>query len=130
MSNPRDRSKWAWGEVSKVVGQDYSGRYSALVQKLPDMLRASGLGQTLAFLYSKSTSTSGQPHRQILVQLAQPLIGDRKDPAYELLGAIINAEPAQYRLWTEEIQERAEWLKRFAKGMIEAEEVDVLKGDD
>ena len=126
--HPGERAKWAWDSVSKAheEGGKIESRYGTLARKLPAMLHTSGLGQTLAFLYSKRQG-NGDPKTGdglLLDHLRERLI-DVFGVSFEgrtLVEAVLDLNPSKYRLASYEIRESALWLKRFAEGKLDRED--------
>ncbi|MCB9796303.1 MAG: type III-B CRISPR module-associated protein Cmr5 [Alphaproteobacteria bacterium] len=135
----RDRAGWAWacvGTAKKFVGKPdakkaFEARYGTLARKLPAMLLTSGLGQTLAFLFSKGQGKGDSKGEGLLLgQLGARLASRALIPALpeggerdaKLMESILKMNPASYRLATQELLACAEWLKRFAEGQLGEED--------
>ncbi len=114
-------------------------KYKSYVSKLPSMILSNGLGQTLAFIYAKrkkdkdkirsgSENNPKNAYDLIYLQLTDYLKSENtirvRMPSTEndLVRWVINQETYEYRYITEEVLAFLKWLKRFAEGMIEAEE--------
>lgn len=110
--------------VTDIAQGNRPGRFKALARKLPSMLQRNGLGQTLAFLYSKSKGDRFEgPEGQLLRLLNRLLLleapdGTPRDPMTRVLA--MNAE--QYRLSTRQALVASTWIKRFAEALIQADE--------
>ena len=119
-----ERAEWAWKKVAEVAKKPNAQqkRYGTLARKLPAMLHNSGLGQTVAFLYSKKTDSTGKTGDGLLldhlVERAKRVVHLANDP----VGGIFALKTTQYRLLTNELNETAQWLKRFAEGRLGEEE--------
>jgi CRISPR-associated protein Cmr5 len=118
----------AWQWVSDAEHHAKPARYETLARKLPSMLQVSGLGQTLAFLYSKGYEAGRPKNDKAEALLFQQLGGylievskrsQRPDQAME---ALLSLNPGEYRAVTRKLSEIAEWLKRFAEGRLSEEE--------
>lgn len=112
----REHARRAWEWVDEAAKRpDLSDTYGTLARKLASYLQVSGLGQTMAFLYSKGSSASA--HRLLFGQLAGQLTrgrgGDRRD-----MQDILDLEPGAYRRATGDAMALALWLKRFAEGRL------------
>ena len=127
--HPGDRAKWAWEKVSQVRknerGSKVESRYGTLARKLPAMLHTSGLGQTLAFLYSKRTDGNKKKTGDGLLlehlrERLQAVFGGLFESG-EVVDAVLKLTPTRYRLASHEIRESALWLKRFAEGKLDQE---------
>ncbi|MEZ4363816.1 MAG: type III-B CRISPR module-associated protein Cmr5 [Kofleriaceae bacterium] len=114
----------AWQWVSQAADHGKAARYGTLARKLPSMLQVSGLGQTLAFLYSKgyegpkpkSDSAEALLFRQLggyLIELSKQ--AKQPDAAME---ALLSLSPGDYRAVTRQLSEVAGWIKRFAEGRL------------
>lgn len=108
-------------EIYEKVLKDYR----SYTRKIPQMILSNGLGQTLAYIYSKKEK--GNAYDLIYKQLTDYLKSEstsrkrmpEKEP--ELVEWVIKLPSAEYRYVTEEILAFLKWLKRFAEGMIEGE---------
>jgi CRISPR-associated protein Cmr5 len=117
----------AWQWVSEAEHHAKPARYGTLARKLPSMLQVSGLGQTLAFLYSKGYK-GGKPERDkaealLFRQLGGYLIelSKRAQQADAAMEALLSLSPGEYRAVTRQLAEVAEWIKRFAEGRLAGE---------
>lgn len=125
----RARAKVAWGWVSEVEKRFNAGgpkkRYGTLASKLPTLLQVSGLGQTLAFLFSKGDGgKADKPEGLLFSQLADHLRDRlRKETKADFMQIVLDLTPAEYRTATREALAVAEWLKRFAEGRLGTEDV-------
>jgi CRISPR-associated protein Cmr5 len=139
------RAEWAW-RVTESIPSTGKGRsrYGTVARKLPSYLQTNGLGQTLAFLYSKAEA--GNPKATVpaketgdglmLLHLGAWLQGKRPPPAPQegaskTLNLMVNANDVMrwltsldaeaYRAASHEARECALWLRRFAEGRIEGD---------
>lgn len=123
------RAQWAWSAVDAAVKGPENKRpeYATEVRKLPARLLGSGLGQTLAYLFSKrKPAERGRLEgRSLLYQQISDRIGSvlgRGSVGEDGAMAIVVALSAsQYRHLSRELLDSAEWLKRFADGRLEDE---------
>jgi len=117
----RAQKAWDWVKQAKNVGEDYA----VLARKLPSMLQVSGLGQTLAYLYSKGYEggrpSLGKAEGRLLDQLGGHLRETQKRTQDDPMEILLSLGPAEYRAATREIAEVASWLKRFADGQLAKE---------
>lgn len=134
----RERARAAWGWVDQVekryplegskrgdVESNERGRkrYGTLARKLPGMIQTSGLGQTLAFLFSKGSGEPNKPEHLLFTQLAGHLRENFSQfPAANPMQLVIDLSPTDYRSATREAFAVAEWLKRFAEGRLGTED--------
>ncbi|NUN14382.1 MAG: type III-B CRISPR module-associated protein Cmr5 [Myxococcales bacterium] len=126
-----ERAQWAWEKVGEAYRQDVKvqKRYSSLVRRLPSMLQTSGLGQTMAFLFSQSkfgesnVGDQAEGSRLLYRHLAERfgVVGDN-DGRGRAMDKITNMSPQDYRLESRKLQAVAEWLKRFGEGRLQTEE--------
>lgn len=116
----------AWKWVGQ--GQSYKDQYATLARKLPSFLQVSGLGQTMAFLYSKSEDKATNAYGLLFRQLGNYLrdVRDHSDPSESkeesnldrLMEVIVGANRDDYRRLTQEAMVIAEWVKRIATGRL------------
>lgn len=121
--------KWAWERVSGVGESD--SEYLTEARKLPARLLSSGLGQTVAFLYSKGAKKTRQSDvkgRALLYKHIDTWVREnhRSSPAPvdQCMNIIVGLSATQYRLMTRELLATAEWIKRFAEGHITGDKQD------
>lgn len=100
--------------------------YRSYARKIPQMILSNGLGQTLAFVYSKKKDGNAYDliYRQITDYMKSDSTARITMPADEdeLVKWVISLDSSKYQHATEEILAFLKWLKRFAEGMIEEEE--------
>lgn len=125
-------------EVRDKGGPELRKGYRSHVEKLPAMIQTNGLGQTLAFLYSKGTEDARfvpdkkaearlyQHLREWLCQeewpigpYSEPVEGEDSDEELKLLCRLTHCDSQVYRRATVEALALVSWLKRFAGGMLE-----------
>lgn len=125
----QERAAWAWQAVEDAVrdlGQKKAD-YGLLVKKLPSWLQVSGLGQTMAFLFSKSKK---QANEKLFTQLSRrisTMLGAKSRA--EGMKVVTEMSPADYRRISYELMRSAELLKRFADGRIDTEGAELQKED-
>lgn len=126
---------WTWVTQAEAGGEKRGGerneqrletfrkRYGTLARKLPSLLQVSGLGQTLAFLFSKGGTKREGADWLLFSQLATHLRErlNRTDGA-DFMALVMELSPAEYRNATREAAAVAEWLKRFAEGRLGMED--------
>ncbi len=149
MSKLNARAEWAWRVTESIPAAGKArSRYGTVARKLPSYLQTNGLGQTLAFLYSKaeagnpkaSAAVTATGDGLMLVYLGGWLQGKRPPPAVpapqdgavkklypevtanEVMGWLTKLEPEAYRAASHEARECALWLRRFAEGRIEGDQ--------
>lgn len=98
--------------------------YKAYCDKIPMMIKTNGLGNTLAFIKSNKNKTYKLIYQQISEWFRD---NDRKhimdfknkpDLVYE----VIKLDSKKYRMATVETLALFNWLRRFARGLIEGGE--------
>lgn len=139
----RARARRAWGwvdEAEQGKGKPFKDRYGTLARKLPSLLQVSGLGQTLAFLFSRGAAKKDNADWLLFVQLAEhlrerfpgPKAKENVNKAKEnvdkvmenvaFMRLVMEYSPTDYRSATREAAAVAEWLKRFAEGRLGTED--------
>ncbi|MBK8230639.1 MAG: type III-B CRISPR module-associated protein Cmr5 [Candidatus Eisenbacteria bacterium] len=125
-----ERPAWAWKRVNEANNcGKVTTEYAIQARKLPARIQTNGLGQTLAFLYSKSKGDKSERKGDkgetlLLIHLGErikPLLQsdrDLSDPD-KIMHALVHMTPDEYRRCTHELMVSAEWLKRFADGLFE-----------
>jgi CRISPR-associated protein Cmr5 len=112
----QERAAYALARVQEA-GQNHD--YAGLCRDLPATLLQNGLGQSLAFLRSKSKEKA-----------AENLYGDisgwliEKRGIYgggDLIEAVIRGDRRDYMVAQEEALELSGWLKRFADALVSKE---------
>lgn len=122
------RAEFAYNCVKRIVdeGDDkIQKNYRSIVRRIPQMILSNGLGQTLAFIYSKKKDRNA--FKLLYDQLAEYLksnttIRIQMPNNVELIEWVISLKSFEYRYVTEEILSFLTWLRKFTEGMIEAEE--------
>ena len=122
----KGRAEFAYQKVLEVskLNKELQKDYRSYVRKLPQMILSNGLGQTLAFVYSKKKK--GNAYEFIYDQISQYLESENtmrisKEKGRDLVEWVIGLDSIQYRYATEEVLAFLNWLRRFAEGMIEEE---------
>lgn len=111
--------EWASRAMRFVRGMEKSDNRKELRQELlqlPVRIQTCGLGQTLAFYASKG---SKDIRASIGNELASALTGGKKEETIGLLELLFALDAASYRAFTREALARAEWMKRYARALIE-----------
>lgn len=117
------RATAAYNRVSEVLDRHpkQAKEYLRQVRDLPSKIQQSGLGQTLAFLRSKSKSdvAYGLAHTHLESWLTECGYAETSDG---VLPALMQRDSATYRRAMVDALAFAGWLKRFAEGRIQDEE--------
>ncbi|WP_022855929.1 type III-B CRISPR module-associated protein Cmr5 [Thermodesulfobacterium thermophilum] len=132
------RAEYAYKIVERVKDQSYASDFSSLVSKMHSYILTNGLGNTLAFLFSK-----GKEHHLLIAGIMADWIlrkckivstngFDRfndhwifnSDKVKSKLGDILNGlvlelDVYHYSVVTNELLSLFIWLKRFSDGIIE-----------
>ncbi|WP_054950070.1 type III-B CRISPR module-associated protein Cmr5 [Numidum massiliense] len=127
------RAAFAFDEVAQSVrdGRIDGKKYRAYVKKMPSLIQVNGLGQTLAFYFSKrKRSGEGKIYDEIYQSVAKWL--EQKFPeyfreqpdreAYKLIKTVINLKSKDYRFVTMETLAFLNWMRKFADGMVTDDE--------
>lgn len=127
--NPsKDKDKKLEGFKKKLAEnyEKYGKEYKAYVKKTPMMVKTSGLGATLAFIMSKKKDGNAwaliynQVDNWLKTSDNHYLIDDKNG---ELSEIIIQLESDKYRAVTNEVLALFNWLRRFAEGLIEGDDL-------
>lgn len=116
------RGDEAWNCVNAVLelGEEERSDYAIEAQKLPIRIKASGLGQALAFLAAKAKKKK-KGANLLLTHLSNWVLekrqagwsGDASDDSLALLHAVITRDSEFLRWATDETMGFLEWLNRF-----------------
>ena len=121
----RGRAAYAFETVYRyMIRADLERRkeYSSHVKKVPSMIKVNGLGQTLAFLYSKE-GTDRQIYEHIDGWLQQrygeilQAARQQQQGQHTLVEAVVRMNSDDYRIITKEVLALLEWMRRFADGL-------------
>ena len=118
----KSRANQAFNEVKSLVGSPIAGKYKSLVKKTPARIKNCGLGETLAFIYSKQNNKIY--FKKLYDHLNQRLLhsGYLTSSSEELMLQIIKMDKSLYRSATNETLAYLTWIKRFTEGMIDGED--------
>ncbi len=114
----QERARHAWSQVEAAVrkyGADFEEQIVDPGLRVPNRIRTSGLGQTVAYMQSK------QEALDILEALADWLFQRRLIPSaspQDLLGEFRKGSAATLRLLTAEALAYLEWYVRFARSRL------------
>jgi CRISPR-associated protein Cmr5 len=121
----RGRAEFAYRKVKEVLGKNekIQKEYRSHAKKLPQMILSNGLGQSLAFTFSKAKDKEENAYHLLYSQLSEYLESESvariaKPQNCELIEWVISLDSTQYRYVTEEVLAFLNWLRRFAEGMI------------
>lgn len=118
VSKEQERAKMAW-ELANDVPNHLIDDYSSLVKSVPVMILTNGLGQTLAFIISKSKSKEysllyGHLNKWLAINVPWT---QNEDISNDLIELVINEKSQGYRMATEEALAFLAWVKRFATAL-------------
>jgi CRISPR-associated protein Cmr5 len=120
----QQRATKAWEAVSQVKedprNTKHQKEYDSWVKKVPVLILTNGLGQTLAFLKSKSDREKELLYEHLSVWLkTQMSWSPQSQQKPDLLERLIHESSANYRRATIEALAFLNWLKRFADALLE-----------
>lgn len=119
------RAKFAYEAVKDLMenSRNKQSEIRSYIKRLPIMIQTNGLGQALAFYYSK-----GGQHGEIYKKISAWFSDNDKYSLLtindELIEAIVKMDRATYRFVTNEVMELLNWMRRFADGYRSGEEKD------
>lgn len=114
----QERAAQAARDVREAKDSTGGGEYRSLVEGLPAMILANGLGQTCAYLLSRA---EGDRHKvEFLLYRHLETWVQRRIPRLQggLLPALMNADAGTYRRAQAEALAYVQWLKRFAQAEL------------
>ena len=113
----QQRAREAWKCIERAKKENWAGDYRTIVTKAPSLILTNGVGQTLAYLRSKSD----RPHFNRLYEDLSAWLINRtgiKD-GRDLLEWVVNVASSQeYRRATTEALAFLQWMKRFAEAYL------------
>ncbi len=120
------RAAYAFEQVKEFVSgcnEDTKKEFRSYVKKMPTMIQVNGLGQALAFYYSKNNAYAAiyriidqwvRQHSQVKQIFTT---GNLKEER-EFIGAVVKLGSKDYKHVTMETLALLNWLRRFADGMV------------
>ena len=132
------RAKYAFEKVN-TISEDGSKKlrdnYKSAAKNLPVLIKTNGLGQTLAFMKSKSGTESGKGYeilyKQIETWLQTEDIKGLVAPQGELVQQVLQLDSHIYRQVTVETLALLNWMRRFVDGLIKDEaKVSEMEGNE
>jgi CRISPR-associated protein Cmr5 len=124
----QERSNYAFECISKIKGKNFEKDASSLIAKLGTLILTNGLGNTLAFLFSKAKDH----HLETIVIISNwlyKLEGKNKevnsDNVKEKIDQImrdfvLDVDVEKYMYYTDETLRLINWLRRFSDAMLES----------
>lgn len=114
----QQRAAQAARDVRAARDTAKSGEYRRLVESLPAMVLANGLGQACAYLLARAEGKQGTPEALLYEQLQSWLRGRVHGLDGSLVDALANADVATYQRGQVEALAYVQWLKRFAQAEL------------
>jgi CRISPR-associated protein Cmr5 len=84
---------------------------------MPAMIHVNGLGQTLAFYYSKRTIKAYGAIYKIIGDYLKTQF-DSATKYTELIDWVVNLQSPEYRLATNETMALLDWMRKFVSGLV------------
>jgi CRISPR-associated protein Cmr5 len=127
----QERAKYAYSKVKEILDndQELKDKYASKARRFPDMILANGLPQALLFLFSNENNNKDLSYQILLSHIRgwfdnNALIESRiytyNAPTNEAFVSCVILERDAHTLCliTSEAIYLANWLKRFAEGLI------------
>ncbi len=117
------RAQFALKRIDQVRSQkEYSPAKVAMhLRRLPAMVLANGLGQTLAFLLADSKNNKNEPSYVVYDMLAEWLVTEQhlyEGKPERLLHHLVEGDSAKYQQAQEEVWALLDWLKKCADAYL------------
>ena len=124
----QERSNCAFECISKIKGKNFEKDASSLIAKLGTLILTNGLGNTLAFLFSKAKNH----HLETIVIISNWLYKLERqnkqvnsDNVKEKIDQImrdfvLDVDVEKYMYYTDETLRLINWLRRFSDAMLES----------
>ena len=128
----KERAKFAFECATNGINNEDDGRYSSHVKKIPMLIKTNGLGPAFAFIFSKgkvdSNKDGDKAYNLIYVQTKEwieknPVITYDKEAEDSFMEYIVSLPSDKYKNLTVEIIAFLNWVRRFADGMEDDENV-------
>lgn len=122
----QERSSYAFECISKIKGKEFEKDASPLISKLGTLILTNGLGNTLAFLFSK-----GKDHHYEVISIISNWLLDRENKKFKrenvknqideiMKKIVLDVSVEEYMYYTEETLRLVNWLRRFSDAMLES----------
>ncbi|MEM3771549.1 MAG: type III-B CRISPR module-associated protein Cmr5 [Candidatus Micrarchaeia archaeon] len=131
------RAEYAFNIVKEIKDKSYDSDFSTLIAKMPSYILTNGLGNTIAFLFSK-----GKEHHLIVLAIIADWVlrinklnrsekierlrdnwifsSNIRENFDEIIDKLVlNVDMRQYTFITNELLALFVWLKRFCEGIID-----------
>jgi CRISPR-associated protein Cmr5 len=124
----QERSNYAFECISKIKGKNFEKDASSLIAKLGTLILTNGLGNTLAFLFSKAKDHHLETIAIIsnwLYELEGRKEEIKKDNVQQKIDQImkkfvLDVDVEKYMYYTDETLRLINWLRRFSDAMLES----------
>lgn len=128
----QDRAKFAWEKIQevKIKYKESEGAYNSYVKKSPTLILTNGLGNTLAFFYSKFGSrddlSSDARAYKLLYDHINEWCKNQKIVNDDILKwTVRDASSLDVFRITNEVMAILSWLKRFAEAELKKKEKEI-----
>jgi CRISPR-associated protein, Cmr5 family len=125
----QERSSYAFECISKIKGKNFEKDASSLIAKLGTLILTNGLGNTLAFLFSKAKDH----HLETIVIISNWLYKlegqnkqvnsgnvKEKEKIEQIMNDFVLDDVEKYMYYTDETLRLINWLRRFSDAMLES----------
>ncbi|GAB4375327.1 MAG: hypothetical protein Kow0042_20670 [Calditrichia bacterium] len=119
-----NRAKFAFEEIKKIrdkLTEKQRKEFKSWAKKIAVMVKMNGLGQTMAFLKSKTKENDEkEKHYRFYYELTEKWLKEKKilTEKQELLDSIVQINSVEYRRYTRETLALFNWVRRFADGYL------------
>lgn len=125
----QERAKYAFDKAN-TVPLEHKKSYKSYVKNLPMLIKSSGFGSAMAFVFVKSKKETEKAYEYIYNHIKEHLekmeIVDRNDKG--LAENIVNLDTEKYRYATLEVLELLKWSRRFAEGLCPPDNINNNEG--
>ena len=120
----QERSNYAFeciSEIKKEKDKNFEKNASSLIAKLGTLILTNGLGNTLAFLFSKAKDH----HLETIAIISNwlyKLEGQNKEVKIDQImrDFVLDVDVEKYMYYTDETLRLINWLRRFSDSMLES----------
>ena len=125
----QQRAAFAFKQVSALVNKEEAGRFRAYANSLPALVQMNGIGQAMAFVFSKQSGKGVEAKGwAVLYQLVSQWLCDNErnifdnttfdNKSADLMQALVSHDQACYRLAQVECQALLVWVRQFARALL------------
>ncbi|NMA55065.1 MAG: type III-B CRISPR module-associated protein Cmr5 [Firmicutes bacterium] len=123
----QERAEYAYDKINQIrLKPQYSPAKVAMhLRRLPAMVLANGLGQTLAFLLADAGCDKNKPSYLVYDMLAQWLVAKRKlyeGQPHDLIYHLVSGNRVAYQRAQQEVWALLDWLRKFADAYLPSTE--------